>query len=166
MGDRFGVVQVFAPEYIPLLSNGLVKCVSSDESDREGRGDVDEHGNPLDCVYTVNPVWRSLEYGDWQHSIDQARASLRERKVGNRAIPGTNPRTRIYTKKVNEDARCAPEGLPENCYNEVSVFVLNFPYACTQSDSIAALVQLAFSIRKGTVEHGAEGYVQAVCGER
>ncbi|KAI5987372.1 hypothetical protein EDD15DRAFT_2173637, partial [Pisolithus albus] len=83
--------------------------VSSDESDTGLEGQK---------VYRmISPAWRSEELADLMRSIDSTIISNRRPRVGHRAIRGQEPRRRIPSDLVNEDA-VAPLGLPLNCYKE------------------------------------------------
>ncbi|KAI6010624.1 hypothetical protein BKA83DRAFT_4132466 [Pisolithus microcarpus] len=83
--------------------------VSSDESDTGLEGHK---------VYRkISPAWRSPELADFMHSIDSLIISNRHPRVGHRSIRGQEPRWRIPSNLVNEDA-VAPPKLPLNCYKD------------------------------------------------
>lgn len=94
------------------MSAAGVHGVSSDESSDELVCAAE------DKTLRVSPIWRSLAFEKWQHSVDIMAQELSNPRVGTRQRPGANPRYRQPSNRVNHSA-VAPPGLPRNCYNEV-----------------------------------------------
>ncbi|KAI6131848.1 hypothetical protein EV401DRAFT_1883845 [Pisolithus croceorrhizus] len=97
-----------------VIHNGLMQLVgsqgvSSDESDTGLEGHK---------VYRkISPAWCSEELANFMHSIDSLIISNRHPRVGHRSIRGQEPRRRIPSNLINEDA-VAPPRLPLNCYKD------------------------------------------------
>ncbi|KAI6095734.1 hypothetical protein EV401DRAFT_1167181 [Pisolithus croceorrhizus] len=113
--------------------------VSSDESDTGLEGQK---------VYRmISPAWRSEELADLMRSIDSTIISNRRPRVGHRAIRGQEPRQRIPSDLVNEDA-VAPPGLPLNCYKESWLMSL-LP---SERNKLKAIMNKSYNFENGRTE--------------